>query len=67
MPVYSRSTLNAAMTLIGQYGDDAEIIATLRAAEFAALDDVDGLAAWDEIIACVAAIAMADTAELKPN
>ena len=67
MPTYSRSTLDAAMSLIGQYGDDAEIIATLRAAEFAALNDTDGLATWDEIIACIAAITATETAMPKPN
>lgn len=44
----SRST---ALALIAQYGDDAETIAMLRAAEYAAMGDVQGLAAWDEIIA----------------
>ena len=34
----------AAMALLGQYGDDAEVIAMLRAAEYAAMGDVDGLA-----------------------
>lgn len=38
------------MLLIGQYGDDASVIAVLRAAELAAAGDVDGLAHWDEII-----------------
>jgi len=67
MPAFSRSTLDAAMTLIGQYGDDAEIIATLRAAEFAAVNDAEGLAAWDEIIACIAGITAAEVAAPKPN
>ncbi|MBI1405636.1 MAG: hypothetical protein GC145_05875 [Caulobacter sp.] len=44
----SRTT---ALALIAQYGDDAETIAMLRAAEYAAMGDVQGLAAWDEIIA----------------
>ena len=57
MTDFSRSTLDTAMALIGQYGDDAEVIATLRAAEFAAINDSEGLAAWDEVIACIAGIA----------
>lgn len=48
-------TRNAALALIRQYGADAQVIAMLRAAEFAALGDVDGLAAWDDIIACIEA------------
>ncbi|MBU2134713.1 MAG: hypothetical protein Q8L59_07760 [Phenylobacterium sp.] len=48
-------TRNAALALIRQYGPDAQVIAMLRAAEFAALGDVDGLAAWDDIIACIEA------------
>ena len=39
-----------ALLLIGQYGDDASVIAVLRAAELAAAGDVDGLAHWDDII-----------------
>lgn len=42
-----------ALALVGQYGDDAEIIAVLRAAEYAAEGDLEGLAHWDEIIACL--------------
>ena len=41
----------AAAALVQQYGDDAEVVATLRAAEFAAAGDVEALAAWDMIIA----------------
>ena len=67
MATFSRSTLDAATTLIGQYGDDAEVIATLRAAEFAAINDSEGLAVWDEIIACIIAITSADMATPKPN
>jgi hypothetical protein len=39
-----------ALALIAQNGDDAETIAMLRAAEYAALGDLQGLADWDEII-----------------
>ncbi len=42
---------DAAMALLTQYGDDASVIATLRAAEVAALGDVDALAHWDAVIA----------------
>ena len=46
----------AAATLVQQYGDDAEVIATMRAAEFAAQGDVDALHAWDLIIEYLAAL-----------
>ncbi len=40
-----------AAALLRQYGEDAVVIATLRAAEVAALGDVDALAHWDEVAA----------------
>ncbi|MCR9269628.1 MAG: hypothetical protein NXH72_06560 [Hyphomonadaceae bacterium] len=42
---------DAAMALLTQYGEDAAVIATLRAAEVAAMGDVDALAHWDAVIA----------------
>lgn len=39
------------MSLLTQYGEDASVIAMLRAAELAALGDVDALAHWDAVIA----------------
>ncbi|MEM8616019.1 MAG: hypothetical protein AAGF20_03690 [Pseudomonadota bacterium] len=45
------SARDAAMALIMQYGDDAAVIATLRAAEVAAMGDADALAHWDAVIA----------------
>jgi len=45
------SARDAAMALMTQYGDDAAVIATLRAAEVAALGDADALAHWDAVIA----------------
>lgn len=45
------SARDAAMTLLRQYGEDASVIATLRAAEVAAMGDVDALAHWDAVIA----------------
>lgn len=50
----------AALALIGRYGDDAEVIAVMRAAELAAFGDAAGLAEWDQIIACIAAIEAGD-------
>ena len=44
------SVYEAAARLYQQYGDDAEIIATMRAAEFAAQMDVEALRLWDAII-----------------
>ena len=37
------------MTLIAQYGDDAEVIAVMRAAELAAIGDIQGLEHWDAV------------------
>ena len=45
------SARDAAMALLTQYGEDASVIATLRAAEVAAMGDVDALAHWDAVIA----------------
>ena len=42
---------DAAMALLTQYGEDASVIATLRAAEVAAMGDADALAHWDAVIA----------------
>ena len=55
----------AAAALVQQYGDDAEVVATLRAAEFAAAGDVEALAAWDMIIAYLEAIR--DSANTQEN
>jgi len=44
------SAYATALLLIGQYGDDASVIAVLRAAEIAAAGDADGLAHWDAVI-----------------
>ena len=48
--------VQAAATLTQQYGENAEVIATMRAAEFAAAGDVDGLKAWDMIIEYLVAL-----------
>ena len=48
--------VQAAATLTQQYGEDAEVIATMRAAEFAAAGDVEGLKAWDMIIGYLVAL-----------
>jgi len=48
--------LQAVATLTQQYGDDAEVVATLRAAEFAAQGDVEALQAWDLIIEYLVAL-----------
>ncbi len=57
---FDEQTMSTALALIGQYGSDAEVIAVMRAAEFAAIGDAEGLAAWDNIIVCVAAIEAGD-------
>lgn len=48
--------MQAAATLTQQYGDDAAVVATMRAAEFAAMGDVEGLQAWDLIIEYLTAL-----------
>ena len=50
MSVSDTSARDAAMALLTQYGDDASVIATLRAAEVAAMGDVDALAHWVAVI-----------------
>ncbi|MEL6665872.1 MAG: hypothetical protein AAFQ24_07025 [Pseudomonadota bacterium] len=50
MSTADTSARDAAMALLTQYGDDASVIATLRAAEVAAMGDVDALAHWDAVI-----------------
>lgn len=50
MSTTDTSARDAAMALLTQYGDDASVIATLRAAEVAAMGDVDALAHWDAVI-----------------
>jgi hypothetical protein len=53
---FGEQTRSTALALIGQYGVDAEVIAVMRAAEYAAVGDLEALAAWDEILECLAAI-----------
>ena len=50
MSTSDNSARDAAMALMQQYGEDASVIATLRAAEVAAMGDVDALAHWDAVI-----------------
>lgn len=56
--------MQAAATLTQQYGDDAEVIATMRAAEFAAQGDVDALHAWDMIIEYLVALREGNGSEM---
>ncbi len=53
---HDEAALAAARTLIAQYGEDASTIAVMRAAEYAAMGDVAGLAAWDAITAAIEAL-----------
>lgn len=53
--------VQAAATLTQQYGEDAEVIATMRAAEFAAQGDVEALQAWDLIIEYLVALREGDS------
>ena len=45
----------AAGQLIKQYGEDATVIATLRAAEVAAAGDIEALRHWDAVIEIIEA------------
>lgn len=49
-PEFPPAVLLAAAQLVKQYGEDAEVIATLRAAEVAALGDGEALEHWDAVI-----------------
>ena len=48
--------MDAAVALIRQYGDDAEVIAVMRAAEVAAMGDAAALAHWDAVILCISGL-----------
>jgi len=50
------AVMSAAIALIRQYGEDAEVIAVMRAAELAAMCDAAALAHWDAVIRCVSAL-----------
>jgi hypothetical protein len=54
---YQVAVQKTASAMIRQYGADAEIVATMQAAEVAALGDADGLAVWELIIECIVAMA----------
>lgn len=43
-------TRTAALVRVAQYGSDAELVAVMRAAEYTAAGDAEGLAAWDEML-----------------
>ncbi|MBU2195734.1 MAG: hypothetical protein KKB75_03530 [Alphaproteobacteria bacterium] len=49
----SETAASVAGQLMRQYGEDAAVIATLRAAEVAAQGDVEALAHWDAVIAMI--------------
>ena len=61
MSQVDNAALATAMALMGQYGDDADVIAMLRAAEYAAMGDLDGLAQWDQILDCLASLSEGPT------
>ena len=50
------AVMSAAIALIRQYGEDAEVIAVMRAAELAAMGDAAALAHWDAVIRCVSTL-----------
>ena len=55
MSAQAQDAKAAAMSLMALYGEDAAVIATLRAAEVAAMGDPDALAHWDAVIAFIEA------------
>tara|TARA_X000000368_G_scaffold412878_1_gene399942 strand:+ start:275 stop:466 length:192 start_codon:yes stop_codon:yes gene_type:complete len=52
----SKDLKNIAITLISQYGDDAETVAMLRAAEYAAELNNDEWIKWEEIVKLINSI-----------
>lgn len=60
----SAKAAQTAAELFRQYGEDADVIATLRAAEVAALGDADALAYWDEVISMLSSASLKTG---KPN
>jgi hypothetical protein len=46
----NKSIENSAIALISQYGEEAETIAMLRAAEYAASLDTENWLLWEQII-----------------
>lgn len=48
-----REVLMTARQLVDQYGPEATSMAQMRVAEFAAMGDSDGLAAWEAIVIAV--------------
>jgi len=46
----NKSIENSAIALISQYGEEAETIAMLRAAEYAASMDTENWLYWEQII-----------------
>lgn len=53
---FDEQTGSTALALICQHGVDAEVIAVMRAAEYAAVSEVEALAARDDILGCLSAI-----------
>ena len=47
---------NIAITLISQYGDDAEAVAMLRAAEYAAELNNDEWVKWEKLVKLICSI-----------
>lgn len=64
---FTADVQSTAFELIAQYGDDAEVVAVMRAAELAALGDAEGLETWDQIIACIASLEGEETARSNPS
>lgn len=64
---FATDVQSTAFELIHQYGDDAEVVAVMRAAELAALGDEEGLATWDQIIACISALGGDEASRSNPS
>jgi len=50
---WPEATLREALRLIRQYGEDAGVIAIMRATELVLAEDAEGLAEMDAVIACI--------------
>lgn len=48
-PAADRAVTDAALTLMARYGEDAAVIAVMRAAEAAALGDLETCTHWEAV------------------
>jgi hypothetical protein len=56
--MHDETPAQAARKLILQYGEDAEVVAVMAAAEAAAAGDLGGLDRWDRVREAIAAFVL---------